>query len=139
MIPFENQDVAAAFRGYPGLIRQKLLFLRQLIYHTAVEADGVERVTESLKWGEPSYAAKGGSPVRIGWKESRPDHYAAYFHCQTALVETFRVLYGHTLRLEGNRAVVFHREDPIPEEELKHCFLLALTYHRRKHLPLLGV
>lgn len=78
-------------------------------------------------------------PLRIGWKAAIPDQYALYFHCKTRLVETFRELYGDTLRFEGNRAIVFNMQDPLPLEILKHCILLALTYHRRKNKPLLGV
>ena len=36
------------------------------------------------------------------------------------------------------RAIVFGETDEFPVDELKHCISLALTYHRVKHLPLLG-
>ncbi len=39
---------------------------------------------------------------------------------------------------EGKRAIVFRESDELPVEQLKHCVSLALTYHRVKHLPLLG-
>ncbi len=42
------------------------------------------------------------------------------------------------LRFEGNRAVLFDVDTSIPVAELKHCISLALTYHKVKHLPLLG-
>ena len=38
-----------------------------------------------------------------------------------------------------NRAIVFDETDELPVDELKYCILLALRYHRVKHLPLLGV
>jgi hypothetical protein len=39
---------------------------------------------------------------------------------------------------QRNRAIVFNVTDEIPVSELKHCVSLALTYHRIKHLPMLG-
>jgi hypothetical protein len=61
-----------------------------------------------------------------------------YFNCRTKLVDTFRELYRDQFKFYGNRAIVFHEGDEIPIDALKHCILLALTYHRRKHLPMLG-
>ena len=34
---------------------------------------------------------------------------------------------------------MFGETDELPVNELKHCISLALTYHRVKRLPLLGV
>ena len=109
------------------------------ILDTASETEGVGTVEETLKWGEPSYVTKGGSTVRIGWKQSNPHQYAMYFHCKTKLIDTFREIYGDTFTFEGNRAIVFDENDDIPANELKHCILLSLTYKSRKHLPMLGV
>ena len=62
-----------------------------------------------------------------------------YFHCKTKLIDTFRELYRDKFKFEGDRAIVFDEDDDIPIEELKHCIALAMTYHSRKHLPMLGV
>ena len=131
--------VAEVFKSYPKHMRKKLLFLRRLVIETASEAEGVGAVEETLKWGEPSYVTKGGSAVRMDWKKAKPHEYAMYFHCQTKLVDTFKELYNDKFKFEGNRAIVFNEDDDIPIDELKHCILLALTYHSRKHLPMLGV
>ena len=133
-----NPAVAEVFSNYPEHMRQKLLILRRLVLDAVAEVEGVA-VEETLKWGEPSYHAKGGSAIRMGWKESSPGQYAMYFHCKTRLVDTFRELYKGKLRFAGNRAIVFGENDVIPVDELKHCILLSLTYHKRKHLPMLGV
>ena len=74
----------------------------------------------------------------MDWKDSKPDEYAMYFHCQTKLVDTFKELYGDKFEFEGNRAIVFGRDEKIAENELKHCLSIALNYHKVKHLPLLG-
>jgi len=75
----------------------------------------------------------------MNWKNSTPDQYAIYFHCKTKLVDTFKELYGGKLKFEGNMTIVFHQNDEIPIDEVKHCIFLSLTYHSRKHLPMLGV
>ena len=134
----QNAEVAEVFNGYPAVMRVRLMFLRRLILDTASETEGVNHVEETLKWGEPSYLTKGGSTIRMGWKKSRPDHCAMYFHCKTRLVDTFKELYGNMFRFEGNRAIVFNDLDKIPIKELKHCISLSLTYHSKKHLPMLG-
>ena len=139
MHSIKDKKVADVFSKYPESIRKKLFQLRQLVLDTALELDGVKEVEETLKWGEPSYLLKGGSTIRMAWKESRPNQCALYFNCKTRLVDTFRELYSDKLNFEGNRMLIFNEGDEIPVREIKHCILLALTYHSVKHLPLLGV
>ena len=139
MTRFEQVEVKEVFNNYPDHIRAKIMFLRQLVFETASESKDVGAVEETLKWGEPSYLVKGGSTIRMDWKHSNPEHYAMYFHCKSKLIDTFRELYRDKFVFEGNRAILFHEHDEIPVDELKHCISLALTYHSRKNLPLLGV
>ncbi len=135
----ENPDVAKKLQSYPKEIRLRLMQLRELIFDVATNNSDVGEVQETLKWGEPSYLADEGSTVRIGWKESRPEHFAVYFNCNSKLVDTFKEVYSGSFNFEGNRAIVFHKDDKIPTAALEHCILLSLRYHRIKHLPLLGV
>jgi Domain of unknown function (DU1801) len=133
--PFENAEVEAAFRGYPGALREKLLFLRQLIFETASATDGVGKLEEALRWGQPSYLTTqtgSGTTIRIDRVKSAPARYALYVHCQTNLIATFRELYPTQFRFEGARSIVFDSADAIPEPALRHCVALALTYHRNK-------
>ncbi|MDZ7718605.1 MAG: DUF1801 domain-containing protein [Balneolaceae bacterium] len=139
MTSFKSQKVADVFNTYPDHVRPKMMHLRQLILDTADESEIVNNLEETLSWSEPSYTTKTGSTVRIDWKKKQPDQYAMYFTCTTSLVDTFRKLYSSKLKFEGNRAIVFDLSDDIPELELKHCISLALTYHKIKHLPMLGV
>ncbi|QQX78192.1 DUF1801 domain-containing protein [Aequorivita iocasae] len=115
-----------------------MLQLRQMVLKTASEIDGLQKLEETLKWGEPSYLTKNGSTVRMDWKEKNPEQIAVYFKCTSNLVPTFRAIYKDKFNFEGNRAIVFKLKDKIPVTELKHCIALALTYHKVKHLPLLG-
>lgn len=138
MDKIKNYEVVEVLNSYPKCMRKKLMFIRQLIMDTALETEGVSDLEETLKWGEPSFVTRSGSTVRIAWKKSKPDQYAILFHCKTKLVDTFKELYKDKFKFEGNRAIVFNKGDDIPVEELKHCIALALTYHRIKHLPMLG-
>ncbi len=139
MVKITNSEVAEVFNQYPKHMREKLMFLRQLIIDTASETEEVGELEETLKWGEPSYLTKTGSTIRINWKKSKPEQYAVYFHCKTKLIDTFKELYKDVFKFEGNRAIVFNEGDEIPINELKHCISISLTYHRRKKLPMLGV
>ena len=139
MDKIKDPEVMAKFNSYPKPMRKKLMLLRQLVLDTASEIEGVNTLEETLKWGEPSYLTKSGSTIRMDWKKSKPDQYAMYFHCKTKLVDTFKEIYRDKFKFEGNRAIVFDESDEIPINELKHCISLSLTYHHRKHLPMLGI
>ena len=135
--PITNPQVADVFNNYPEEMREKLMFLRQLIFETAAVTEGVGELEETLKWGEPSYLTpntKSGSTVRIDWKQKNEDQYAMYFKCTTNLVETFREKYPTEFRYGGNRSIIFKKDDEIPVKELSDCIALALTYHLRKKL-----
>jgi len=133
-----NPKVKDVFDNYPKAVQARMLHLRALVLSVASEMDGLEKLEETLKWGEPSYLSKHGSTVRMDWKEKNPDQFALYFKCTSRLVPTFKTLYQNKFTFEGDRAIVFKLNDKIPEAALKHCIAMALTYHKIKHLPLLG-
>ncbi len=132
-----DKAVQQRFNDYPQDVQPFMVQLRELIFELASEL-ALGDVTETTKWGEPSYHVKTGSPVRMDWKLKTPNHYYLYFNCQTKLVDTFRQLYESELEFQGNRAIVMNITQPLPEKELRHCLTLALTYKRVNHLPLLG-
>lgn len=134
-----DPKVAIVFEDYPKKVRQKMLLLRKLVLNTASEIEGLEKLEETLKWGEPSYLTKNGSTLRMDWKESVPDRVAVYFKCTSKLVPTFKMVYKNKFNFEGNRAIIFKMNEKIPETELKHCIALTLKYHKIKHLPHLGI
>ena len=122
-------EVAPVFAGAPPLMNR----LRHLIFETAAQTPGVGALTETLKWGEPSYTPKKprvGSSVRLGARKDGT--VAAYFICHTHLVDRFREIYPDDFTFEGNRALVFDGASPLPEAELKHCIAMALTYKLRR-------
>jgi uncharacterized protein DUF1801 len=134
MKPSQPKAVADVFAAYPPRIRRKLFALRELILETAATTDGVGRIEETLKWGEPAYTTpetRIGSTIRIDWKPSTPDRYYMYFICTTKLVDTFRFEFPNDFIFEGNRALVFWADAAIPREPLAECIAAALTYHRK--------
>ena len=134
-----HPDIKKVFTKYPDLVNQKLHELRQLIIDTANDLESIDTLEETLKWGEPSYIVKHGSTIRIDWKHKKPDQYAIYFKCTSKLVATFKEVYKNDFTFEGNRAIVFNMSDRLPIAKLKKCITAGLTYHKIKHLPLLGL
>ncbi len=135
MAPDIERSVCEAFDAAPAAVRPGMLALRALIFETAAAIEGVGPLTETLKWGEPAYlteTSKSGTTIRIGWKKAAPSRYALYFNCNTSLIETFRAQFGDDLAFEGNRAVVFDKDDVLPTKAVTSCIASALTYHRDK-------
>ena len=126
-------EVAAVFDAYEAPVKAQLLDLRQLILDTADATPGVGAIEETLKWGQPSYLTsetKSGSTIRIAPAGPKSEHdVGMYFICHTNLVQHFEQLFGDVLTCEGNRAIVFQNGDAIPENELRECVAMALTYH----------
>lgn len=130
-------NVKQKFETYPPNIAVRLNTIRELIYNVAKQ-DNISHITETLKWGEPSYTSKIGSTIRFDWKVKCPDQYSIYFNCRTSLSETFKEIYGDTFKYEGNRAIVFQIDQTLPIKELGHCISMSLRYKKIKHLYLLG-
>lgn len=135
----KNLNVDAVFNAYPKPIQIKFKFIRQLIIDTASKNKNIKLMEEALKWGEPAYIVKGGSTIRLAWKKSTPNQYAIYFNCKTKLLDAFKERYKNDFKYEGNRAIVFELDDVFSVDALKCCIELALTYHSKKHLPMLGL
>ncbi|WP_167610742.1 DUF1801 domain-containing protein [Maribellus sediminis] len=134
-----SSEFEKVFINYPDLVRNNMLFLRELIEETANEMHEITQLEETLKWGEPGFLTKNGSTIRIDWKPKTPQSYAMYFQCTSRLVETFKIIFKNTFQFEGKRAIVFQLNDKVPVAELKFCIKAALTYHKVKHLPTLGI
>jgi len=134
-----NKQVQDLIDGYPDRAAKRLRELRDIILEAAEESEWVDKLEETLKWGEPSYLSKHGSAVRVDWKSKKPEQFAIYFKCTSKLLPTFRELFPNIFRYEGNRAIVFNIEDEIPRAELRQCIKAALEYHKVKQLLLLGM
>ena len=132
-----EHSIKEKFSSYPTNISVLLTRIRALIFEVAKE-DDIEEITETLKWNEPSYLTKKGSPLRFDWKDKYPQQYCLYFNCKTSLLETFKEIYGDTFTYEDNRAIVFKKNQVVPYKELAHCISMSFRYKKIKHLVLLG-
>ncbi len=130
-------SVKQKFETYPDDVSILLNNIRDLIFRV-VKDDDISNLTETLKWGQPSYISDSGSAVRFDWNAKYPDQYCIFFNCKTTLVETFKEVFGETFTYEGNRAIVFKKEQTVPLKELEHCVSMSLRYKKIKHLNLLG-
>ena len=133
----KSNDVKDTLQLYPENIQARILTIRGSIFEIAAEHPEIGDIEETLKWGEPSYLAKSASTIRLAWKKSTPNKYGIYFNCKSKLVDTFKELYPTTFVYDGSRAIIIDVTEEVPQE-LSHCLLLALTYHKVKHLDLLG-
>ncbi|SFT42653.1 protein of unknown function (DU1801) [Pseudovibrio denitrificans] len=128
------QDVAAVFESYPADKRTRLLELRGLILDCAQRLFGSASVTESLKWGEPSYRPlpkHGGTTVRLHWKPKFGDQVGLFVHCQTTVISDMRALYGDVLSFDGNRCLWIPARDAYPRDAVEHFVAEAFRYGKR--------
>lgn len=132
IVPFQAPEIAARYQSFPAPLRGPLLGLRQRIFDVAAASPAIGALAETLKWNEPAYhpvRPRIGTTIRLGPLRNEPEAYALFVHCQTSLASMFRQLYSDTLRVDGERALVFRLGKPVPAEALDHCIALALTYH----------
>ncbi|MFP7570151.1 DUF1801 domain-containing protein [Marivita sp. S2033] len=119
-------SVAPAFDAMSPEHRRILETLRSLIHDVADATPGVGAVTESLKWGQPSYAVSTGTPLRLGL--TKDESAALFVHCQTRVIADARAVFSQDLCFEGNRAVLIPTDNPVPVEPLRQVICSALTY-----------
>lgn len=126
-----QQYIREVYSSYPSLHREKLLLVRTLIFDIAKQTPVVGEIEETLKWGEPSYLTKNksGSTIRLAWNKKKPDQCGIYFNCKTTLISSFRKKYKDFLHFEGNRAIIFKRDEPVSTQKISECIKNALTYH----------
>lgn len=134
-----DKKVDTIFNNYPNFVKDKMLFLRNLVLETAKETEEIHQIEETLKWGEPSFITKQGSTLRMDWKPKLPNQYAMYFSCSSRLIDTFKMVFPNTFHYEGKRAIVFQLDEEIAIEELKQCIQAALMYHKVKQHISLGL
>ncbi|HMQ10126.1 MAG TPA: DUF1801 domain-containing protein [Oligoflexia bacterium] len=133
---FNNPAVAEKFNQYPKEFRVLLYKLRELIFAVAKENPVIGEIEESLKWGEPSYRAqdkKIGTSIRLAWNKNKPNQCGMYVHCQTNLIEQYKILFDDMFEYEDKRALIFSKTNVINNRvPIKECIYLALTYHLNK-------
>ncbi|KMW74681.1 hypothetical protein TI10_02630 [Photorhabdus luminescens subsp. luminescens] len=132
MKAFQSNEVHSVFNNYPEQYQKPLLMIRELIFDVASKTKGVGLITETLKWGQPSYLTlETGSGTTIRLDRFGHSYVAIFFHCQTTLVDTFRTLFPE-LTYSKNRAIVLDPKTDLPIDELSMCIEMSLTYKLRK-------
>ncbi len=112
-----------------------MLSVRERILELAQSRSDIGPLTETLKWGEPSYlpkTARIGTTVRLGYSSKRPNQWGVFVSCQTTLVDAYRGLFADELRFDGNRGIIFGADEEPPLNTLDTCIEMALTYHLSK-------
>lgn len=110
-----------------------MLRVRGLIFQTARDTDGVGLLTETLKWGQPSYltqATKSGTTIRLGTRKT--GGWGLYVHCQTSVMTDFRNVMSDAFTFDGNRGVLFDEREIPDENALRMLIHSALTYHQSR-------
>jgi hypothetical protein len=108
--------------------------LRQLILTVPDDHPRVGRLVESLKWGDLAFTPdqpRIGTAVRLNRVKSNPHGVALYVHCKTSLADQFRQLYPNQLTIQGQRALLFDTRSALPDDVVRHCAQLALSYFLR--------
>lgn len=130
--PFRDPAVASVFDSFETDAREALLAIRALIFETAKATNGVGRLEEALRWGQPAYLttlSRSGSTLRLGSPMS--GKVALYVHCQTTLIYDFQEKFPE-IEIEPKRAVYLSIDKQLPELAVVYLIRSALTYHSRK-------
>jgi hypothetical protein len=132
---FQNSEIRSVFDKCLPHTKQALLTIREWIFEIAKSSDEIGQIEECLKWGEPSYVThspQSGTPLRLSHLKSNPAAYGLFVHCQTTIIEDFRVIYPD-LNYDKNRGVLFDSYEPLQTDVVKPFIYLALSYHSRKN------
>jgi hypothetical protein len=129
---FHNPNVKTAYEAFPAPERDILLQLREMVFASAAEAEGVGEIEETLKWGEPAYLThkpRSGTTIRLS--TSKTGSAAIFVHCQTTLISEFQALFPNDFTFEGNRAVYVDILTVEEADKLRLVITRALTYNQR--------
>ncbi|MFT5341256.1 MAG: hypothetical protein ACI9BH_000466 [Paracoccaceae bacterium] len=131
---FAWADIKAAFDIPDTQAREGLLALRDLVFDVADDLPQTGRITEALRWGQPSYLTpetKSGSTLRLGIPKS--GGFALFVHCQTTLISDYRAAFHSAKNIEGKRAILFKKAAEIDPNRARWLIRRSLTYHLKTH------
>lgn len=131
-VPEPGPGVGEYLSACSNPVRDGLLELRRLVYQVAAEDPRIGPLTETLKWGEPSYLTsktKAGTTLRLAIKKGETERIGMFFHCQTRVAGRIEELYPDTFEFDGTRGLLFTPGASLPVDAIKGCMALVLTYH----------
>lgn len=126
---FSDPKIRDVYAGFSRPARDGMLKIRDLIIDAAKADSRIGEVSETLKWGQPSYiprAPKTGTPIRLG--VPKVGEFAIFVHCQTTVISEFRSLFPDDFTYDGNRAVIFSGVQEIVPSKVTLIIQRALTY-----------
>lgn len=132
ILPPLPYDVSDIVESWPAAAQQIFFDLRDLIYATAADDPAIGPLTETLKWGEPSFlteVTRSGSTLRVAWKAKYPDEIGLFVICRTDMLADIRDLFPQDFRFEGTRAAFLPLETPINADAVAFLVRRALRYH----------
>lgn len=123
--------VDSKIQAYPIKAQNQIKAFRDLVYKVAKKLE-IDSVEESLKWNELSYSVKGGSPIRIDWKESNPEVIQIFVNCQTSLISIYKEIIGK-YDYSGNRGVSFSLKNALPKRDVSRMIEIAFEYKTKNY------
>jgi len=126
---FTSKAVENVFDAAAKPVRDGMHRLRDLIFEEAQSIDADLTVSETLKWGQPSFTVQGGTPLRIAPRKN--GGFALYAICQTSLIGDYAETFPGLDKIEGTRAVLFDKPNEIDSARIGLLIRHALTYHRK--------
>lgn len=127
-LPPLPEHIEQVVTTWPDAAQRVYHLLRQIIFDTAAQNAQVARLSEDLKWGEPSFLTKTGTTLRIAWKPQAPEDIGLFVICRTDLLDQVRSLYPDAFRYEGTRALYLQLAAPIPNEAVAYVASRTQTY-----------
>ena len=132
MQPRLSDDLKIVVNGWPKNAQTHFHGLRDIVKDTAATNPLVGPLTETLKWGEPSFLteqSRSGTTLRVAWKSKSPDEIGLFVICRTDMLEQVRALFPDAFRYEGTRAAYLPLSQTIPVEAVSYLASRAQTYH----------
>lgn len=125
------ETTRAYIEGYAPEIRGALLRLRALVIETIHRDSLIGPVTETLKWGQPSFVPVrkcSGTTLRLATKNEQSQTVGLFYHCQTKLGEQLRLMLPPETEYDGSRGVLFHHSASFSAEQVSIIVSKVLTY-----------
>lgn len=123
--PFQSPQIKAAFAAFPDPARTHLRHLRALIFEVAATLP-IGPLSESLKWGQPSYTTAKSTPIRLALTKDLD--IAILAHCQSTVISDFRDIARPDMRFDGNRALLLDAGSMPEPAAITPLIRAALSY-----------
>lgn len=90
------------------------------------DANGIV-LEETVKWGQPSFKALNGTPVRIGTPKS--GGFGLFVSCSSTVIADYAATFEG--RFDGNRGVLFESVAEAESQPLEMLLMRAFRYHEK--------